>query len=80
MLDFLNLLIPVFKFVNDNFSDFDRFNNRTNGAKKLVRHKDLIPFLEARDVEGYQKAVEGHLIAYVDYIKASNYGVEKLNP
>jgi DNA-binding GntR family transcriptional regulator len=73
MLDFLNLLLPVFKFVNENFAGFNKFNSARPGRERLVRHKDLIPYLEARDVEGYQKAVEDHLIAYVDYIAASAY-------
>jgi GntR family transcriptional repressor for pyruvate dehydrogenase complex len=72
MLDFMNLIIPVFKFVNENFSDFDRFNKITMERGRIVRHKDLIPYLEARDVEGYQKAMEDHLGAYVDYINQSN--------
>ena len=71
MLDFLNLLIPVFKFVNEHFSDFDKYNKKKSGKARIIRHKDLIPYLEARDVEGYQKAVEDHLIAYVDYITQS---------
>jgi GntR family transcriptional regulator, transcriptional repressor for pyruvate dehydrogenase complex len=76
MLDFLNLLLPVFKFVNENFAGFNKFNSARKGREQLVRHKDLIPFLEARDVEGYQKAVEGHLIAYVDYIAAASDDTE----
>ncbi|MGV3558735.1 FadR/GntR family transcriptional regulator [Larkinella arboricola] len=69
MLDFLNIILPVFKYVNENFEDFDRFNKGSQPERRLVRHKDLIPYLEARDLEGYRKAVEDHLIAYVEYIK-----------
>jgi GntR family transcriptional repressor for pyruvate dehydrogenase complex len=68
MLDFLNTLIPVFKYVNENFEDFDQFNRQRRGKGRFVRHKDLIPYLEERDVEGYQKAMEDHLVAYIDYI------------
>jgi GntR family transcriptional regulator, transcriptional repressor for pyruvate dehydrogenase complex len=68
MQDFLSIIIPVFKYVNENFEYFDRFNRERSGRTRYVRHKDLIPYLEARDVEGYQKAVEDHLISYVDYI------------
>lgn len=71
MLDFLNLLIPVFKYVNENYEDFNLFNI-TSGETRKVRHKDLITYLENRDVEGYQKAVEDHLIAYVKYITKLN--------
>lgn len=72
MLDFLNIIIPVFKYVNENFEYFDRFNKLGSPTRRYVRHRDLIPYLEARDVEGYQKAVEDHLIAYVDYINNFN--------
>jgi GntR family transcriptional repressor for pyruvate dehydrogenase complex len=72
MLDFLNIILPVFKYVNENFEDFDRFNKVRQQERRFVRHKDLIPYLEARDLEGYRKAVEDHLIAYVEYIKAAN--------
>ncbi len=71
MRDFLNTIIPVFKYVNENFEDFNQFNTDKDGSRRLVRHKDLIPYLEARDVKGYQKAMEDHLIAYVDYLHNS---------
>lgn len=70
MLDFLNIIIPVFKYVSEHFEDFDRYNKEGRGKRRYIRHKDLIPYLEARDADGYQKAVEDHLIAYVDYISA----------
>lgn len=68
MLSFLNTLLPVFKYVNENFEDFDQFNRQRRGKGRFVRHKDFIPYLESRDVEGYQKAMEDHLVAYIDYI------------
>lgn len=72
MLDFLNILLPVFKYVNENFEDFDQFNRERSGKGRFVRHKDFIPYLEARDVEGYQDAMEDHLIAYINYINQAN--------
>jgi len=68
MLDFISLLLPVFRYVNDHFEDFDRFNQMNAGARQQVGHKELVSFLEARDLKGYQKAVEEHLRAYIDYI------------
>lgn len=72
MLDFLSLLLPVFTFVYENFSDFDRFNKGKKEGQRIVRHKDLVGYLEARDLPGYQKAMEDHLIAYIDYINYWN--------
>lgn len=67
MMDFLNLLIPVFKYVNENYDDFDKFNNQMM-SKRKIKHIDILKYLEARDVEGYRKAVEDHLSAYIEYI------------
>src|SRR3546814_280694 len=72
MLDFLSLLLPVFTFVYENFADFDRFNKGKKEGRRIVRHKDLVGYLEARDLPGYQKAMEDHLIAYIDYINYWN--------
>ncbi|MBN8857552.1 MAG: FadR family transcriptional regulator [Sphingobacteriales bacterium] len=71
MLDFLDLLIPVFKFVNENFEDFDKFNQLVKRQSRIVRHKDIIPYLENRDIKGYQLAVEDHLRVYLEYIADS---------
>lgn len=68
MLDFLDTLLPVFKYVNENFADFDQFNQARKGKGRFVRHKDFLPYLRARDVEGYQKAMEDHLATYIEYI------------
>ncbi len=77
MLDFLDTLLPVFKYVNENYDDFDLFNRERRGKGRFIRHKDIIPYLEARDVEGYQKAMEDHLVAYIDYINHSHLGRNK---
>jgi GntR family transcriptional repressor for pyruvate dehydrogenase complex len=77
MLDFLDTLLPVFKYVNENYEDFDLFNRERRGKGRFIRHKDFIPYLEARDVEGYQKAMEDHLAAYIDYINHSHLGRNK---
>ncbi|GAA4447113.1 GntR family transcriptional regulator [Ravibacter arvi] len=72
MLDFLDTLLPVFKYVNENFEDFDQFNRERRGKGRFIRHNDFIPYLEQRDVEGYQRAMEDHLVAYIDFINHHN--------
>jgi len=69
MLDFLNVIIPVFKYVNDNYADFSAFDTAALEGGRIIRHRDFIPYLEQRDGEGYRKAVEDHLRAYTNYIK-----------
>ena len=77
ILDFLDTLLPVFKYVNENYDGFDLFNRERSGKGRFIRHKDFIPYLKARDVEGYQKAMEDHLAAYIDYINHSRFGSNK---
>jgi len=77
MLDFLDTLLPVFKYVNENYEDFDQFNKERRGKGRFIRHKDFLPYLEARDVDGYQRAMEDHLVAYIDYINHAHFQESK---
>lgn len=77
MLDFLDTLLPVFKYVNEHYDDFDQFNRERLGKGRFIRHKDFLPYLEARDVEGYQRAMEDHLAAYIDYINHTHFQENK---
>lgn len=68
MLDFLEMLLPVFGYVYENYADFDKYNKIRKEGQRIVKHKDLVAYLEARDLPGYRAAIEDHLFAYVDYI------------
>lgn len=63
--DILELVLPLFQFVHENFGDFKPINEKNR--KELVRHEDLLLFLKARDVEGYRHAIYAHLKAYSEY-------------
>ena len=67
IIDLLEMVLPLFSYVNEKYEDFKPINEKNKG--KLVKHEDLIPFLIARDVDGYRKAIYNHLKAYSEYIK-----------
>lgn len=69
IIDFQNMVLPLFNYVNVNFDDFKPFNEKNRG--RTVKHEDMIPFLKERDVNGYRQAIYHHLKAYTDYIKES---------
>lgn len=69
IIDFQQLVLPLFNFVNIHFEDFKKFNEEIKKTQKLVKHEDLIKFLKERDAEGYRKAITTHLKAYSQYIK-----------
>lgn len=69
IIDFQQMVLPLFNFVNQNFEDFKIFNIENKKKDKLVKHEDLLEFLKNKDIEGYRKAISAHLKAYSQYIK-----------
>lgn len=67
ILDLLEIILPLFNFTVKNSADFKPINEKNKG--KLVKHKDLIPFLKNRDVDGYRNAIYNHLKVYSEYGK-----------
>lgn len=67
IIDLLELILPLFSYVNEKYEDFKPINEKNKG--KLVKHEDLIPFLKTKDVDGYRNAVFNHLKAYSEYVK-----------
>ena len=65
---FQNVVIPIFAYINSNFSDFDVFNKELREEGKLITHKDLVECLKNRDLEKYKSSIEIHLRAYVNYV------------
>lgn len=68
LLAFQNVVIPIFAYINSNFSDFDVFNKELRQKGKLVTHKDLVECIKNRDLEKYKISIEIHLQAYVNYV------------
>lgn len=67
IISFLEMIVPLFSFVHENFEDFRTINKKNEG--QLVRHEDLLVFLKSRDVNGYRSAIYNHLKAYSEYVK-----------
>ncbi len=77
IIDFQQMVIPLFNFVNQIFEDFKIFNRENKKKGQLIKHEDLLIFLKKRDVEGYRRAITTHLKAYSQYTKQEK---EKINP
>lgn len=69
IIDFQQMVIPLFYFVNQNFEDFKIFNNENKKKDQLIKHEDLLKFLKNRDIEGYRRGITAHLKAYSQYSK-----------
>jgi len=69
IIDFQEMVLPLFNYVNGSFEDFKSINERNKG--KLVKHEDLLIYLRNRDVKGYRKAIYNHLKAYSEFIRQS---------
>jgi GntR family transcriptional regulator, transcriptional repressor for pyruvate dehydrogenase complex len=69
IIDFQQMVIPLFNFVNQNFEDFKIFNQENKKKDQLIKHEDLLKFLKDKDTEGYRRAITAHLRAYSQYSK-----------
>ena len=63
------LLIPVYRFIHDNYDAFSEINNRLQSQGLLASHIDIFECLEKRNEEMYGAVVKRHLMAYQQYIK-----------
>lgn len=68
LMAFQNVVIPIFGYINDNFSEFDEFNKELKIEGRLVTHRDLVRCIKNRDQRGYKDSIENHLRAYVNYV------------
>ena len=69
IIDFQQMVLPLFNFVNQNFEDFKIFNKENKKKGRLIKHEDLLKFLKNKDIDGYRKAITTHLRAYSQYTK-----------
>ena len=69
IIDFQQMVIPLFNFVNQNFEGFKIFNKENKKKDQLIKHEDLLKFLKDKDTEGYRRAITAHLKAYSQYSK-----------
>ena len=66
---FAGIMHPVFVFMKINFEDyFKPISEKLNKEGKIVNHEMLLRYLKDRDKEGYQKAMNGHLKPYWEFM------------
>ena len=78
LLSFQNVVIPIFIHTSSNFSDYKKFSEELKNENKLVNHKDLLFYLKNRDEEGYKKAIEYHLLPYLNYVHTRKQELDQL--
>lgn len=67
--DLQEILIPIYRFIHDNHSEFDDYNKKIKDANLFASHSDIIDALELRDQKIYEDVIKRHLMAYHFYIK-----------
>ncbi len=63
------IIIPIYKFIQKNHSEFDIYNKKIRDEKLFASHSDLIDALESGDQKKYEDVIKRHLLAYHLYIK-----------
>lgn len=63
------LLIPIYGYVLENYSEFDAFNKRIKKDNLQATHLDLIEALAKRDERLYKDTIERHLLAYKFFMR-----------
>lgn len=69
IMNIQQLLIPVYRFIHDNYDAFSEISSRLQKQSLLATHKDLFDCLEKKDEEMYSNVVKRHLMAYQQYIR-----------
>ena len=67
--EFQSIIHPIIEFVKSKESDiFEPIRNNLASQGKIVTHSDLLEFIKARDLAGYQEAIEKHFAIYRIYL------------
>lgn len=69
VIDLQEILIPMYRFIHDNYSEFDVFNQKIRDENLIATHFDIIDALKKRNQEKYRDVITRHLMAYQLYIK-----------
>lgn len=79
IIDLQQMLIPMYRYINDNYDEFDVFNNKIKEEKHQATHRDILECLKTRDKGKYEDVIERHLMAYKLYIKEYRINKEQIN-
>ena len=68
--EFQNIIYPVLDFVREKYRDFlEPIEKELERAGALVTHRDLLKYIENRDLKGYKNAIEEHFRLYSIYLE-----------
>ncbi|WP_286076585.1 FCD domain-containing protein, partial [Alistipes finegoldii] len=68
--EFQNIIYPVLDFVREKYREFlEPIEKELERAGALVTHRDLLKYIENRDLKGYKKAIEEHFRLYSIYLE-----------
>lgn len=69
IMDLQQMLIPMYRYIHDNYDEFDVFNNKIKKEKLQASHKDILQALRNRNKNEYEEVIRRHLMAYQLYIE-----------
>ena len=68
--DLYKSLLPLYRYVHDNVSEFDEYNRYLIDHHLKTSHRDLLEALRSRDEDKYRTGIKNHLLAYEKYIES----------
>lgn len=63
-------IIPLYRIIHDNFSEFDIFNKEIKAKKMQATHKEILNCLISKDIEACKEVMTRHLLPYELYVNA----------
>ena len=67
MVNIMKVLLPVFRYIHDNVSDFRKFNDGIKNSGPQGSHDDIVQAIESRDPARLALMMKLHLSSYVMY-------------
>lgn len=68
-MDLQQMLIPMYRYIHDNYAEFDVFNKKIKKEKLQASHKDILQAMKNREKGEYEVVIKRHLMAYQLYIE-----------
>ncbi len=69
IMDLQQLLIPIYRFTDENYHEFEEFNKKIKEQKLQASHQDVLNCLKKKDKTAYEDVIKRHLMPYYLYIK-----------
>lgn len=69
IMDLQQMLIPMYRYIHDNYDKFEVFNKKIKKEKLQASHKDILKALKNRNKGEYEEVIKNHLGAYQLYIE-----------